>query len=33
MINLYGVMVKLVLIERINVDETVFGDYSPKEFI
>ena len=28
MINLYGVMVKLVLIERINVDETVFGDFS-----
>lgn len=28
MINLYGLVVKLVLIERINVDETVFGDYS-----
>lgn len=28
MINLYGVMVKLILIERINVDETVFGDFS-----
>ena len=28
MINLYGILVKLVLIERINMDNTVFGDFS-----
>lgn len=28
LINLYGVAVKLLLVEKINIDDLVFGDYS-----